>query len=600
MACCEFVSNSVADLLRAKAIMIWPGQPRCVSPLNVATRANGKQRLILDLRHVNDYLMVPKFRMESLSVLTDLADLEDLMFSLDLASGYHQVDIDPRFFTYLGFEWKGTFYAYTVLPFGLASAPWCFTKIMRSVSSHLRFKGLRLINYLDDFLFLSSLLNSSEHRALVLSTFKAAGLAINTAKSHLDFSTRLTHLGFVIDLGLGRFEVPEDRWSAFQSLVAEALAATSFRVRLISRIAGHISSMLLALGPIALIRSRQCHSFVSQHSLNFITTLPLGLLAELQFWSSISRTHFSQKIWPPPFCADLVIWCDAGAVSWGAYLKGHNLTAQGFFPPHLTHTTSSSTLRELWGFLHSLQSFAHLLKDRSVQVFSDNYNVVSIIQTGSTQLTLNEVAILISAFTTLHNIVLLPTWVPREQNQLADSLTHVEDFEDWSLHPSIISLLYQRWGTCTIDRFASFSNHTRPKFNSLHWCPGSVGVNALAQTDWQEHFNWCNPPFHLIPPTISMLRKESADAILIVPFWPSSPWWPLLSSDGQHFIPIICDCFVLPRLPDLFLPGPSTLAFPKSFQRWDILALYFSPKQPSSQPTHIPHCLRRLPMHHGV
>jgi len=40
--------------------------------------------------------MVPSFRMDSLNLLTDLEDLNDLMLSLDLASGYHQVDMDPR------------------------------------------------------------------------------------------------------------------------------------------------------------------------------------------------------------------------------------------------------------------------------------------------------------------------------------------------------------------------------------------------------------------------------------------------------------------------------------------------------------------------
>ena len=47
--------------------------------------------------------MVPSFRMDSLNlVLTEMADLDDLMFSLDLASGYHQVDMDPRYYSTLG------------------------------------------------------------------------------------------------------------------------------------------------------------------------------------------------------------------------------------------------------------------------------------------------------------------------------------------------------------------------------------------------------------------------------------------------------------------------------------------------------------------
>lgn len=179
--CSDFVTSALADLLRANAIMKWASQPRCVLPLNVATRSNGKQRLILDMRHVNEYLMIPKFRIDSLKLLSDLADLDDLMFSLDLASGYHQVDMDPRYYTYLGFEWQGQFYVFKVLPFGLASAPWCFTKIMRAISMHLRFRGVRLVNYLDDFLCVVKESQAKAHRQLILTTFEAAGLAINRA-----------------------------------------------------------------------------------------------------------------------------------------------------------------------------------------------------------------------------------------------------------------------------------------------------------------------------------------------------------------------------------------------------------------------------------
>jgi hypothetical protein len=138
--------------------------------------------------------------MDSLNLLTDLADLADLMSSLDLASGYHHVDMDPRYYTYLGFQWEGELYVFRVLPFGLASAPWCFTKIMRTIFLHLRFRGVRLINYLDDLLFLVSDSQSTAHMQLVLDTFKSTGLAINESKSHLQFTRLLTHLGFVIDL----------------------------------------------------------------------------------------------------------------------------------------------------------------------------------------------------------------------------------------------------------------------------------------------------------------------------------------------------------------------------------------------------------------
>jgi hypothetical protein len=52
LACSDFVTSSIFDLLCANAFMKWHTQPKFVSPLNVVTRSNGKQRLILDLRHL--------------------------------------------------------------------------------------------------------------------------------------------------------------------------------------------------------------------------------------------------------------------------------------------------------------------------------------------------------------------------------------------------------------------------------------------------------------------------------------------------------------------------------------------------------------------
>ena len=172
---------------------------------------------------------------------------------------------------------------------------------MRTISLYLRFWGVRLIN-LDDFLFLVSDSQSTAHRKLVLDTFKLAGLAINESKSHLQFTRRLlTHLGFVIGLDFSSFKVPLERWESLQQLITVALSRQKVLVHLLSRIAGHLSSMIMARGPIALIKSRQCHSYLQQYSLQFYVAISDSLRDELTYWSHLSRTHFRKKIWPPPF-----------------------------------------------------------------------------------------------------------------------------------------------------------------------------------------------------------------------------------------------------------------------------------------------------------
>jgi hypothetical protein len=108
---------------------------------------------------------------------------------------------------------------------------------------------------------------------MVLNTFKSAGLAINESKSHLQFTRLLTHLGFVIDLDSGSFEVPLERWESLQQLITVALSRQKVIAHLLLRIAGHLSSMILAIGPIDLIKLRQCHSYLQQYSLEFYVAL---------------------------------------------------------------------------------------------------------------------------------------------------------------------------------------------------------------------------------------------------------------------------------------------------------------------------------------
>ena len=77
-------------------------------------------------------------------------------------------------------------------------------------------------------------------------------------------------------------------------------------------------------------------------------------------------------------------------------MENQKLQAQGFFPPelwHEWHDTSSSTLREMWGLLHSLESFLDIIRHKSVQIFTDNSNAVRVMGQGSTDLRLNDIVL---------------------------------------------------------------------------------------------------------------------------------------------------------------------------------------------------------------
>ncbi len=73
-----------------------------------------------------------------------------------------------------------------ILPFGLALAPRMFTKCMDAALAPLRFQGIRVLNYLDDWLILAHSRESVSHQKdVVLRHLHALGLRMNTKKSVL-------------------------------------------------------------------------------------------------------------------------------------------------------------------------------------------------------------------------------------------------------------------------------------------------------------------------------------------------------------------------------------------------------------------------------
>ena len=64
-----------------------------VNPLSVSVQANGKKRLILDLRHVNKYLIKRKVKYEDWKFALAFFQKDCYMVLFDLKSGYHHVEI---------------------------------------------------------------------------------------------------------------------------------------------------------------------------------------------------------------------------------------------------------------------------------------------------------------------------------------------------------------------------------------------------------------------------------------------------------------------------------------------------------------------------
>ncbi|KAL0183526.1 hypothetical protein M9458_019222, partial [Cirrhinus mrigala] len=117
-------------------------------------KKDGGLRPILDLRHLNRALMKRPFKIITLKQILSHIRPGDWFFSLDLKDAYFHIQIAPHHRRFLRFAFEGVAYQYTVLPFGLSLAPRTFTKCMNAALSSLRQRGIRILNYLDDWLVL--------------------------------------------------------------------------------------------------------------------------------------------------------------------------------------------------------------------------------------------------------------------------------------------------------------------------------------------------------------------------------------------------------------------------------------------------------------
>ena len=95
----------------------------------------------------------------------------------------------------------------------------------------------------------------------------------------------------------------------------------------------------------------------------------------------------------------------------------------------------SSTWRELTAIYFSLKSFKSNLvkKNNEVLLRTDSCASSRIVKVGSNKNDLQELALSIFQFCESNNIKLSVEWVPREQNERADTLSKFNDTENWEI-----------------------------------------------------------------------------------------------------------------------------------------------------------------------
>ena len=266
-----------------------PG-PGFYSRLFLVEKATGGWRPVIDLSHLNDFVQLTSFKMETVaSVLLSVRE-GDFLASLDLKDAYFQIPIHGSSRKLLRFMSEGTVYQFKALCFGLPTAPQVFTRVFAAVSAWAHSRGIRLLRYLDDWLVLSS----SEKKAKqsireLLSLCHTLGIVINEKKSDLVPSQAAKYLGMTIDTGAGKVFPSLARVEKFLSVAERFCSMQSPPAQLWQVVLGHLA-LLERLVPHGRLRMRslQWHLKTQWSSESDPPSLPVALPEEarrdLSWW----------------------------------------------------------------------------------------------------------------------------------------------------------------------------------------------------------------------------------------------------------------------------------------------------------------------------
>ncbi len=538
--------EEIAVLLAKDAIEpVPPAEMRqgFYSPYFIVPKKGGGLRPILDLRLLNRALHRLQFKMLTHRSMIKCIQPRDWFAAIDLKDAYFHVSILPRHRPFLRFAFEGRAWQYRVLPFGLSFSPRVFTKVVEGALAPLREVGVRILNYLDDWLILAqSREQLCDHRDLVLRHLSQLGLRVNWEKSKLSPAQIISFLGVELDSVSMTARLTEERAQSVLNCLSSFRGRTVVPLKQFQRLLGHMASAA-AVTPLGLLHMRPLQHWLHSQVPRWAWrrgALRVNITQECRRsfspWTDLAFLRAGVPL--EQVSRHVVVTTDASSTGWGATCNGQAASGLWTGPRLLWHINCL----ELLAVHLALRQFWPLLLGKHVLVRTDNTAAVSYINRmgGIRSRRMSQLArhLLLWSHTRLKS--LRAVHIPGELNRAADALSRQLTFPgEWRLHPETIRLIWSRFGEAQVDLFASReSSHCQLYFSLTE---GTLGTDALAHSWPRALCKYAFPLVSLLAQTLCKVREDEEQVLLVAPFWPTRTWFPeliLLATAPPWHIPL--------------------------------------------------------------
>ena len=193
--------------------------------LFIVPKPNQKWQPILDLSALNKFLRVKTFKMENPETIRISLQQGEWVTSLDFSDAYFHIPVHVKSRKFFRFHFQNQSYQFRALPFGLSTAPMEFTCVVKEVKLMAQSRGIRIHQYLDDWLIRAPTKESCHQGTQsLLNLCQELGWIVNLQKSELEPKQIFEFVGYKYDLSQGLVLPTQNRWESIRQKLESILS----------------------------------------------------------------------------------------------------------------------------------------------------------------------------------------------------------------------------------------------------------------------------------------------------------------------------------------------------------------------------------------